>query len=44
MFVQSSQIPVEEHAGKIGNISIYGQEYVATTWRLAKMNFSYSRY
>jgi type I restriction enzyme M protein len=39
MFVQSAKF-VEEHAGKIGNISIYGQEYVATTWRLAKMNLA----
>jgi type I restriction enzyme M protein len=39
MFVQSAKF-VEEHSGKIGNISIYGQEYVATTWRLAKMNLA----
>jgi len=39
MFVQSARF-VEEHAGKLGNISIYGQEYVATTWRLAKMNLA----
>jgi type I restriction enzyme M protein len=39
MFVQSAKF-VEEHAGKLGDISIYGQEYVATTWRLAKMNLA----
>jgi type I restriction enzyme M protein len=39
MFVQSARF-VQEHSGKLGNISIYGQEYVATTWRLAKMNLA----
>lgn len=39
MFVQSAKF-VEEHSGKIGDISVYGQEYVATTWRLAKMNLA----
>ncbi len=39
MFVQSARF-VEEHQGKLGNISIYGQEFVATTWRLAKMNLA----
>jgi type I restriction enzyme M protein len=39
MFVQSASF-VKEHSGKLGNISIYGQEYVATTWRLAKMNLA----
>jgi len=39
MFVQSARF-VEEHQGKIGDLSIYGQEYVATTWRLAKMNLA----
>lgn len=39
MFVQSAKF-VEEHQGKIGDISIYGQEYTATTWRLAKMNLA----
>jgi type I restriction enzyme M protein len=39
MFVQSAKF-VEEHSGKLGDISIYGQEYVATTWRLAKMNLA----
>ncbi len=39
MFVQSAKF-VEEHQGRLGDISIYGQEYVATTWRLAKMNLA----
>lgn len=39
MFVQSARF-VEEHAGRLGDISVYGQEYVATTWRLAKMNLA----
>ena len=37
MFVQSVDF-IEKHQGKINNISIYGQELNATTWRLAKMN------
>ena len=36
MFVQSEKF-VEAHGGKIGDISIYGQESNHTTWRLAKM-------
>jgi type I restriction enzyme M protein len=39
MFVQSEKF-VEAHGGKIGSISIYGQESNATTWRLAKMNLA----
>ena len=39
MFVQSERF-IEEHGGKIGDISIYGQESNATTWRLAKMNLA----
>ena len=39
MFVQSAKF-VQEHTGRIGDISVYGQEYVATTWRLAKMNLA----
>ena len=46
MFVQSERF-VEEHAGKHvdprqarDQISVYGQESNATTWRLAKMNLS----
>jgi type I restriction enzyme M protein len=39
MFVQSEDF-VREHAGRIGDISIYGQELNETTWRLAKMNMA----
>jgi type I restriction enzyme M protein len=39
MFVQSEKF-VEAHGGKIGSISIYGQESNPTTWRLAKMNLA----
>src|ERR1700732_1361537 len=37
MFVSSEKF-IEAHAGKLGDISIYGQESNYTTWRLAKMN------
>ena len=39
MFVQSEKF-VEEHQGRISDISIYGQESNQTTWRLAKMNLA----
>jgi len=39
MFVQSEKF-VEAHGGKVGDISIYGQESNHTTWRLAKMNLA----
>lgn len=39
MFVQSEKF-VEQHQGKIDDISIYGQESNQTTWRLAKMNLA----
>jgi type I restriction enzyme M protein len=39
MFVQSEKF-VEAHGGRIGDISIYGQESNPTTWRLAKMNLA----
>jgi type I restriction enzyme M protein len=39
MFVQSEKF-IEAHAGKVGDISIYGQESNYTTWRLAKMNLA----
>jgi type I restriction enzyme M protein len=39
MFVQSEKF-VEAHGGKIGDISIYGQESNATTRRLALMNLA----
>jgi type I restriction enzyme M protein len=40
MFVQSSEKFIEAHSGKVGDISIYGQESNYTTWRLAKMNLA----
>jgi type I restriction enzyme M protein len=39
MFVQSEKF-IEEHQGRINDISIYGQESNQTTWRLAKMNLA----
>ncbi len=39
MFVQSEKF-VEAHGGRLGDISIYGQETNPTTWRLAKMNLA----
>lgn len=39
MFVQSEEF-IAAHGGKIGDISIYGQESNYTTWRLAKMNLA----
>lgn len=39
MFVQSEKF-VEAHGGRIGDVSIYGQESNQTTWRLAKMNLA----
>ena len=39
MFVQSEKF-IEEHGGRLGDISIYGQESNPTTWRLAKMNLA----
>ena len=39
MFVQSERF-MEEHGGRLGDISIYGQESNPTTWRLAKMNLA----
>ncbi|MDZ7937799.1 MAG: class I SAM-dependent DNA methyltransferase [Rhodoferax sp.] len=38
-FVQSERF-VLEHGGKIGQLSIYGQEFNPTTWRLASMNMA----
>jgi type I restriction enzyme M protein len=37
MFVQSEKF-VEAHGGRIGDLSIYGQESNPNTWKLAKMN------
>ena len=39
MFVQSEEF-IRRHGGRIGDISIYGQESNPTTWRLAKMNLA----
>ena len=39
MFVQSEKF-IEAHSGKVGDISIYGQESNYTTWRLSKMNLA----
>ncbi|RDY70873.1 SAM-dependent DNA methyltransferase [Halobacillus trueperi] len=39
MFVQSEKF-VEEHQGKIDDLSIYGQELNSTTWKLCKMNLA----
>jgi type I restriction enzyme M protein len=38
-FVQSEKF-VEQHGGRIGQISVYGQESNPTTWRLASMNMA----
>ncbi len=38
-FVQSERF-VEEHGGRIGQLSVYGQEANPTTWRLASMNMA----
>lgn len=38
-FVQSERF-IEEHGGKLGAISVYGQESNPTTWRLAAMNMA----
>ena len=39
MFVQSEKF-IEAHGGKVGDVSIYGQESNPTTWRLAAMNLA----
>ena len=39
MFVQSAKF-VENHQGRINEISIYGQEYNTNTWKLAQMNLA----
>lgn len=39
MFVQSENF-VREHQGKIGDLSVYGEEFNPTTWKLAKMNLA----
>lgn len=39
MFVQSAEF-VKNHSGSTKDIAIYGQEYTATTYKLAKMNLA----
>ncbi|NOK32800.1 SAM-dependent DNA methyltransferase [Corallococcus exercitus] len=39
MFIQGEKF-VEAHGGKLGDISIFGQESNPTTWRLARMNLA----
>lgn len=39
MFVQSEKF-IEAHGGKLGDVSVYGQESNPTTWRLAAMNLA----
>lgn len=39
MFIQSEKF-VEEHKGKVSDLSIYGQELNSTTWKLCKMNLA----
>ncbi|MEI6444051.1 MAG: class I SAM-dependent DNA methyltransferase [Nostocales cyanobacterium ELA583] len=39
MFVQSEKF-IKAHEGKIGDISIYGQESNPTTWKLCKINLA----
>lgn len=39
MFVWSEKF-ISEHAGRIDDIAVYGQELNETTWRLAKMNMA----
>lgn len=39
MFVQSAKF-IQSHSGNRGNISVYGQESNADTWKMAKMNMA----
>jgi type I restriction enzyme M protein len=39
MFVESAKF-VQAHGGKRSDISVYGQEFTDTTWKLAKMNMA----
>lgn len=39
MFVQSAKF-IQAHSGNRGNISVYGQEANADTWKMAKMNMA----
>lgn len=42
MFVQSERF-VEAHGGRPDDLSVFGQEFNPTTWRLAKMNLAIRR-
>lgn len=39
MFCQSARF-IKEHQGNVRDISVFGQEYNPTTWKLAKMNLA----
>ena len=39
MFVQSEKF-IQAHSGKLGDISVFGQESNGTTWKLCKMNLA----
>lgn len=39
MFIQSEKF-IEAHGGRLGDVSVYGQESNPTTWRLAAMNLA----
>ena len=39
MFVQSAKF-IENHSGNINNISVYGQDSNATTWKMCMMNLA----
>ncbi len=39
MFVESAKF-VQAHGGRRSDISVYGQEFTDTTWKLAKMNMA----
>jgi type I restriction enzyme M protein len=39
MFVESAKF-VQAHGGKRTDVSVYGQEFTDTTWKLAKMNLA----
>ncbi len=39
MFVQSAKF-IKNHQGDLKNISLYGQEYNPTTWKMCKMNLA----
>ena len=39
MFVQSEKF-IQSHGGRTGDVSIYGQEFNPTTWRLAAMSLA----